>query len=68
MNTVIKVSRRGSAKAWVLLVRHSPGVALADRVFVLTGDAVHAPREAGIRFTELSRATSTSGMTTGARI
>jgi hypothetical protein len=55
MKTVIQVSPRDSAKAWSLLVRHSPGVALPDRVFVVSEEAVRALREAGIRFAELSR-------------
>lgn len=53
MKTVIRVSPRDSAKAWALLVRHSPGVALPDRVFVVSDEAVRALRDAGIRFSEL---------------
>jgi hypothetical protein len=68
MKTVIQISRRDSAKAWALLVRHSPGVALPDRVFVVSDDAIRALREAGIRFTELSRETSPSGAAAGERI
>jgi hypothetical protein len=68
MKTVIRVSPRDSAKAWALLVRHSPGVALPDRVFVVSDDAIRALREAGIRFTELSREANTSGAAAGERI
>ena len=65
MNTVIRVSARDSAKAWALLVRHSPGVALPDRVFVVSDEAARALRKAGIRFTELSREAGVSGAAAG---
>ena len=42
MKIVIQVSPRDSAKAWALLVRHSPGVALPDRTFVVSEEAVRA--------------------------
>ena len=42
MKIVIQVSPRDSAKAWALLVRHSPGVALPDGVFVISQEAVRA--------------------------
>jgi hypothetical protein len=53
MRTVIQVSPRASAKARALLVRHSPGVALPDRVFVVSEEAVRTLRNAGIRFSGL---------------
>ncbi len=68
MKTVIRVSPRDSAKAWALLVRHSPGMALPDRVFVVSEEAVRALRKAGIRFTQLSREASVSGAASGERI
>ena len=68
MKTVIRVSPRDSAKGWALLVRHSPGVALPDRVFVVSDEAVRALRNAGIRFSELSREASMSGASAGERI
>jgi hypothetical protein len=67
MKTVIQVSPRDSAKAWALLVRHSPGVALPDRTFVVSEEAARALREAGIRFSELSREASKSGASAGER-
>jgi hypothetical protein len=51
----IRVAEKDSAKAWGLLVRHSPGRALADRTFVISEDAVRALTDAGIDFTELGR-------------
>ncbi len=68
MRTVIRVRPRDSAKAWALLVRHSPGVALPDGVFVVSEEAVRALRNAGIRFSELSREASMSGASPGERI
>jgi hypothetical protein len=59
MRIVIRVTRCDSAKAWALWVRHSPGVAMPDRVFIVSEAAVRALREAGIRFSELSREAST---------
>jgi hypothetical protein len=68
MKIVIQVSPRDSAKAWALLVRHSPGVALPDRVFVVSEEAARTLREAGIRFSELSREADVSGAAAGERI
>jgi hypothetical protein len=52
---------RDSAKAWALLARHSPGVALPDRVIVVSDEAVRALAKAGNRSTELSREAGVSG-------
>jgi hypothetical protein len=55
MNVVVRISARDKAKAWGLLVRHSQGTALPNRTFVVSENAVRALREAGIKFTEISR-------------
>jgi len=55
MRIVIQVSAADDAKAWDLLQRHSPGVALLQRRFVVSEAAARALREANIRFVELSR-------------
>jgi hypothetical protein len=68
MKIAIQVSPRDSAKAWSLLVRHSPGMALPARAFVVSEEAVRALREAGIRFSELSREASMSVAAAGERI
>jgi len=34
MKVVIQVAAKDSAKAWVILVRHSPGTALRNRIFI----------------------------------
>jgi hypothetical protein len=68
MRIVIRVSPRDCAKAWGPLVRHSPGVALPDREFVVSEDAVRALRDAGVRFSELSGEAAISGAGAGERI
>jgi hypothetical protein len=49
MKVLIEVSAADDAKAWALMVRHSPGVALPNRRFIVSEDAVSALREAGIQ-------------------
>jgi hypothetical protein len=71
MKVVIQISAKDNAKAWAFLVRHSPGTALPNRTFIVSEEAVRALREAGIRFTELSRDVgepTTGGATAGERI
>jgi hypothetical protein len=71
MKVLIQVSAADDAKAWALMVRHSPGVALPDRKFIVSERAVSALREAGIQFEELSRDVeipAPSGVMTGERI
>lgn len=51
---LIKVAPKDSAKAWALLVRHSPGMALPDRTFLVAPQAVQALRRAGVRFLVIS--------------
>lgn len=68
MKVVIQVSAKDSAKAWALLVRHSPGTALPNRTFVVSAEAVRALRKAGIRFVEISRENSSVGVAAGERI
>lgn len=55
MKVVIQLTKREEAKALPILWRHTPGVALPDRKYVIQEDAARALSEAGIRFTELSR-------------
>jgi hypothetical protein len=70
MKVVIQISAADDAKAWALMVRHSPGVALPNRTFIVSEEMVRALREAGIRFTELSRDVELPdrGVPTGERI
>jgi hypothetical protein len=65
LSTVIRFSARDAAKAWAVLVRHSPGMAQPDRTFVVSEEAARALRKAGIRFKELSREAGVSGAASG---
>src|SRR5262245_57098326 len=47
---VIRVSAVDEAKAWMLLMRHSPGVTLPNQTYIVSTDAARHLREAGIRF------------------
>ena len=71
MKVVIQVAASDDAKAWAILQRHSPGVALPNRTFVVSDGAMQALAKAGIPFTELSRepdAPAREGLVAGERI
>ena len=55
MRIAIQISAADDAKAWAILQRHSPGMALPGRTFVVSESAVRALHDAGVRYTELSR-------------
>jgi predicted Fe-Mo cluster-binding NifX family protein len=55
MKIIIQLSSEEEAKALPILLRHSPGMILPDRIYALGQDAVRLLRNAGIRFTQLSR-------------
>lgn len=55
MKVVIRVSDEDRARAWGLLVRHSPGTALPNNLFIISEAAARALRRAGITFAEISR-------------
>jgi hypothetical protein len=55
MKIVIQVSASDDAKAWDLLQRHSPGVALPNRTYIVADEAIRALTKAGIGFSEVSR-------------
>lgn len=68
---VIRLTKREEAKALPILLRHSPGMVLGDRTYVLTAEAVAALRDAGVRFEELSTegdAPDLAGAANGVRI
>lgn len=71
MKVVIQVAERDDARAWALLQRHSAGVALPNRTFVVSEDAAAALRQAEVGFAVLSidtdRATE-KGVALGERI
>ena len=55
MKVIIQLSKEEETKALRILLRHSPGMVLRERTYVLSEDAIRALRTAGIRFSELSR-------------
>ncbi len=55
MKIIIQLSGEEEAKALPILLRHSPGMILPERTYVLGEEAVRSLRNAGIRFTQLSR-------------
>ncbi|HEY8503746.1 MAG TPA: hypothetical protein VIL46_04135 [Gemmataceae bacterium] len=55
MYLIIQVSPEDSAKAWGVLVRHSPGTALPSRTFIVSEEVARALRNAEVAFTEISR-------------
>jgi hypothetical protein len=61
MRIRIQVAAEDTAKAWSIMVRHSPGEAHRDSIFVLSEEAVETLRKAGINFKELSREPGTIG-------
>ena len=61
MTVVIRFTRRDEAKALPILLRHSQGMVLPDRTYVLHQDAVDALRSAGVPFIEISREGNVSG-------
>ena len=71
MEQVVQFSEREEGRALPVLLRHSSGVALPNRVYVLSHEAVQALRDAGIVFRELSRtglAPADEGVISGERI
>jgi len=71
MTIVIRVAEQDRARAWGILVRHSPGTALPNNTFLVSEGAARRLRGAGIEFTEISRdgpAVGTAGASTSERI
>ncbi len=55
MKIIIQLTREEEAKALPILLRHSPGMILPERTYVLPEDVVGRLQTAGIQFTQLSR-------------
>jgi hypothetical protein len=71
MKMVLRFTKSEEAKALPILLRHSAGVILPDRTYVLGVEAVESLRAAGIRFEELGAETdapSLAGAGTGERV
>lgn len=54
MKIIIRLSSEEELKALPILLRHSPGMVLPNRTYVLNVEAVRALREAGVRYTEVT--------------
>ena len=50
MKVIIQLTREDEAKALPILLRHSPGMILPQRTYVLPEDTLKALRVAGVRF------------------
>ena len=71
MKLVIQVAEADDAKAWAVLQRHSAGLALPNRTFVISEEAAEALRRTEVRFHVLSDDPHTltrEGATAGERI
>jgi hypothetical protein len=71
MKVVIQLSAREEARALPILLRHSPGTILPDRVYVVSEEAARALQDAGIHFVEVAsdaNAPSLEGAGSGERI
>ena len=58
MKVIIQLTPEEEARALPILLRHSPGMILPQRRYVLSEEALRALWGAGIHFSELSRETS----------
>src|SRR5258708_24800754 len=54
MKGIVHLTKEEDVKAVPILLRHSPGMVLPPRTYILSEDALKALREAGVRFSELS--------------
>ena len=62
MKAIIRLTSNEEAKALPILLRHSPGMVLPQRTYVLSEDALAALRAAGVRFSEVSREASVANL------
>ena len=55
MKVMIRFTEREELKALPILLRHSPGMVLPNRVYVVSAAAAQALRDGGIRYREMAR-------------
>jgi hypothetical protein len=53
MKVIIRLSAREELRALPILLRHSPGMGLPDRTYVISEEAAGALQAAGVRFTKV---------------
>ena len=71
MRIVIQFTSQEELKALDILLRHSPGMILPDRRYVVSVEAAKALRDAGVKFKELGSETDAptlKGASRGERI
>jgi hypothetical protein len=71
MKTIIQLSEAEAAKALPILLRHSPGTILPNRIYMVREELAKTLRDAGVQFAELSRESnppSLEGIGSGERI
>jgi hypothetical protein len=71
MRIVIQFTVSEELKALPILLRHSQGMVLPDRVYVVDSEAVRLLHEGGVRFSVLSREVDThllEGAAAGERV
>ena len=71
MKTVIQIAEADDARAWAIMQRHSQGVALPNRTFIVSDAAVQALRQAGVHLIVLSQEShplTEEGVASGERI
>jgi hypothetical protein len=61
MKVAVRFSDREELKAIPILLRHTTGMMLPGDIYVISQEAATALREAGVRFTEVTRESSTPG-------
>lgn len=54
MKLAIQLSEAEEAKALPVLLRHSPGMVLPNRTYVISAEAAKSLGQAGIQFTKVS--------------
>jgi hypothetical protein len=62
MKVIIRLTKDAEAKALPILLKHSPGMVLPQRTYLLAEDAIRALRQAGISFSEVSREAPVPGL------
>ena len=55
MKAIVQFSEQEEAQALPVLLRHSPGMVLAGRIYVLSSEALVELRQEGIQYTEINR-------------
>jgi hypothetical protein len=68
MKVVVRFTVKQEAKALPIILRHSPGMILKNRTYVLSESAVQKLRDAKVKFTEISRESATEGAGAGERV